>query len=299
MTPPLTPVRTIDSGVSLSGLPTVPSIYAIKVPAMTSAKKVLGVESRILSYLTRFPFADTHIVPFYGLDTRTGSILLKAMDGTLESWIDEHLNTLDEAARAAKLAAVFPSLATSLLNSLIWLHEKGCIHADIKPSNMLISPCSPNSSAPHAVFSDFSSSVLTSSSSADCTIETAPVGAGTWDYLDPSLLLSSSNPASPDQTTDLWSLAITLLFLVLGASPYDAFKGNKFQQREMIKSGTPLQCLGYDDLGLRNERRLRMLSRDLGWDVKTWLGRVLVKDQTRRVGVTEWMAELKGWKAKM
>jgi serine/threonine protein kinase len=298
MTPPLTPVRTIDSGVYLTRLPITPPMYAVKVPAMASAKKVLGAEARILSYLSRFPDAENHIVPFYGLDTRTGSILLQAMDDTLEGWIQKTINTLDEATRAEKLAAVFPSIALALLTSLQWMQDNSCTHADIKPSNILVSsPPSPSSSSsstnlsiPKPVFTDFSSTIL---SHPDAKISScaSPLGAGTWDYLDPSLL-SSSCTASPSAASDLWSLAITLLFLILGSSPYDAFKGNKYQQREMIKSGCPLQCMGYDDQGIRNIKRVQRLSRHLGLDLLAWLGKVLVKDKGMRVGLKEWTREL-------
>jgi serine/threonine protein kinase len=289
MTPPLTPVRTIDSAIGLDMLPGTPSLYAVKVPAMTSAKKVLAAEARILSYLSRFPDAENHIVSFYGLDTRTGALILKAMDDTLEGWIQKELNTLDEASRARKLSAVFPSIALALIASLQWMQDKDCTHADIKPSNILVSSPSFNS-APRPVYTDFSSTML-SRPDAPIESEVSPLGAGTWDYLDPSLL-SSSSTTSPSSVTDLWSLAITLLFLVLGSSSYDAFKANKFQQREMIKSGSPLQCMGYDDQGVKNIKRVRALSKNLGFDVQKWFAKVLVKDAGKRVGIEEWRQEL-------
>ena len=296
MTPPLTPVRTADSGTGLTKMPTIPTLYAVKVPAIASAKKVLSAEARILSYLTRFPDAENHIVPFYGLDVRTGSLLLRAMDDTLEGWIQKHLNTLDEPSRAAKLTSIFPHIALSLIDSLIWMQEKHCTHGDIKPSNILISSSFSSSSSPQPpkpIYSDFSSTLLTLPST---TIDTSasPLGAGTWDYLDPTLL-SSTCTSPPSAASDLWSLAITLLFLMLGASPYDAFKHNKFQQREMIKSGCPLQCLGYDDQGVTNMARMKALERGLrGLDVWRWFGAVLAKETGKRVHVCEWRSMLMG-----
>jgi hypothetical protein len=60
----------------------------------------------------------------------------------------------------------------------------------------------------------------------------------------------------------------------------------------MIKSGAPLQCLQYDDEGIKNLRKLNILSKDLGFDVQNWFAKVLVKDHAKRVGVLEWRGEL-------
>ncbi|KAF2848375.1 kinase-like protein [Plenodomus tracheiphilus IPT5] len=288
MSPPLTPVHSREPSSVSSNTLAIPRLYAIKVPAMTSARKVLGAEAKILSYLTRFPNAHEHIVPFFGLDPRTGSLILKAMDATLESWITNELNTVSEPLRAKKLAEIFPTIALSLIDSLEWMQEKDCIQADIKPSNILID--STPSGVPKAVYTDFSSAILTKPGA---TIDSAasPLGAGTWDYLDPKLL-SSSNPAPLSASTDLWSLAITLLYLVIGRSPYDAFKSNKYQQREMIKSGSPLQCLGYEDVGTVNMKRLSSLSKDLCFDVQKWFEMVLVKDPASRASLKEWRGAL-------
>lgn len=280
-----------DSAIELSPCAEIPPLYAIKAPASTSSRKVLKEEAKILSYLSQFPDASKHIVQFYGQDARNDALVLKAMDGTLEDWIKKHLNPLPEAQRAAKLAAVFPAIALALIDSLLWLQDKNCTHADIKPANVLTSPQTTpsNPQAPHTVYSDFSSTLL--STPALSVHNPSPLGAGTWDYLDPSLL-SSLFPAEPSAATDLWSLAITLLYLVLGASPFDAFRHNKYQQREMIRSGCPLQCLAYGDAGVGNVRRVRELGGKLGLDLEGWFGRVLVKEVGKRVGVEEWRGEL-------
>jgi serine/threonine protein kinase len=288
------PIKSNDSAIEMSTCPDIPPLYAIKAPASTSSRKVLKEEAKVLSYLSQFPDSNKHIVKFFGQDTRNDALVLKAMDGTLEDWIKKNLNNLPEGPRAAKLATVFPTIALALIDSLIWMQDKNCIHADIKPANVLTSlqtnnPPPENPVAPVTVYSDFSSTIL---STPDLEVHNpSPLGAGTWDYLDPSLL-SSLTPAEPSPATDLWSLAITLLFLVIGASPFDAFRHNKFQQREMIKSGSPLQCLAYDDVGMRNVRRMKELSGTLGMDLNKWFGKVLVKDVGKRVGVVEWRDEL-------
>ncbi|KAF2998178.1 hypothetical protein E8E13_003689 [Curvularia kusanoi] len=288
---PSSPIKSNDSAIGLHLFPDVPPLYAIKAPASTSARKVLKEEGKVLSYLSQFPDSDKHIVQFFGQDTRNDALVLKAMEGTLEDWIKKSLNTLSPTLRSTKLAAVFPQIALALIDSLIWMQDKNCIHADIKPANVLTSSTPADlTSAPPTVYSDFSSTILLAP---ELTVHNAsPLGAGTWDYLDPSLL-SSQAPADPSAATDLWSLAITLLFLVLGCSPFDAFRHNKYQQREMIKSGAPLQCLAYDDAGIQNMRKMKELSDALGLDLNKWFKKVLVKDVGKRVGVEEWRDELK------
>ncbi|KAJ8111648.1 hypothetical protein OPT61_g5813 [Boeremia exigua] len=288
--PPVSPIKSTDSAIGLNSFPDVPPLYAIKAPASTSSRKVLKEEAKVLSYLSQFPESDKHIVQFFGQDTRNDALVLKAMEGTLEDWIKKNLNSIDGDLRATKLAAMFPQIAMTLIDSLIWMQDKNCVHADIKPANVLTSDTPADlASIPAMVYSDFSSTILIAP---EIEVHNAsPLGAGTWDYLDPSLL-SSLAPAEPSAATDLWSLAITLLFLILGASPFDAFRHNKYQQREMIKSGSPLQCLAYDDAGIQNMRKMKDLSKTLGLDLHKWFAKVLVKDVNKRIDVAEWREEL-------
>jgi hypothetical protein len=190
MSPPITPVRSHCSRTWKTPLPSIPPLYAIKVPGSTSAKKVLDAEARVLSYLTRFPGAQDHIVSFYGQDTRTGALVLKAMDGTLDDWIEKHLNTLDDVFRAEKLASIFPTIALSLIDSLIWMQGKDCTHADIKPSNILTSS-TPHSASADLVFSDFSSTILTNLTS------NATPGHGNFSIPRSSALSTPRLPALP------------------------------------------------------------------------------------------------------
>jgi serine/threonine protein kinase len=288
--PPVTPIKSNDSAIGLHVFPKIPKLYAIKAPASTSSRKVLREEAKILSYLSQFPDSDNHIVQFFGQDLRNEALVLKAMDGTLEDWIKKNLNNLNDDLRAKKLAAIFPRIALSLIDSLLWMQDKNCNHADIKPSNILTSEDPEDlTSVPATVYSDFSSTILVAP---ELEVHNAsPLGAGTWDYLDPSLLRSIDAPEA-SVATDLWSLAITLLFFVIGASPFDGFKHNKYQQREMIKSGQPLQCLAYDDIGIKNMRRMKDLSKAIGLDLHKWFAKVLIKDVSKRINVAEWRDEL-------
>ncbi|KAF2186287.1 kinase-like protein [Zopfia rhizophila CBS 207.26] len=290
LTPPLTPTKSRASSLSKrEQLPQVPKAYAIKIPTSRTAKQVLSDEARVLSYLSRCPDSEKYIVPFYGQDMRTEALVLKAMNTTPETWVHKDLDSLGESERARKLATVYPSLALNLLRGLEWLEDKGCIHADIKPSNILLST---SEHTLHAVYSDFSSATLSHASSSSSSQPSAPLGGGTWDFLDPAILSKSSPQLLPTPVSDLWSLAITLLYVIIGASPFECAGSNVFRRREIIKHGQPLPYAFHGDEGLRNQQRLSNLSKSLGWDVGRWFGMVLKRDPAHRCDVGTWCREL-------
>lgn len=287
MTPPVTPVHSRNSSLSKTQLPQVPAFYAIKEPTGRTAQRVLCEESRILSYLSRLPGADRYLVPFYGQDARNHALVLGLMDGTLEDWTQKALECLPEDDRAAKLAMTFPTLASHLLSGFIWMTEKHCTHGDLKPANILVSPAA-SCEIPHTFYTDFSSAIISFPGSTPQN----PVGGATFDYLDPTLMTKTSASSLPTPVTDLWSLAMTLLVVVLGVSPYSRLATNAYMKKEYIKQGSPLTFLKQGENAARNVTRLKSLSARLGWNVETWLGAVLVKDATRRAGVLDWLEML-------
>ncbi|KAJ4299131.1 hypothetical protein N0V90_004375 [Kalmusia sp. IMI 367209] len=291
MTPPLTPVRSRGSSMSKS-YPPMPAAYAVKVPYERTAHRVLAEEGRILSYLSRFPSAEKYLVPYYGQDMRTDALIMGYMPTTLDSLITADLNTRDESDRAAMLADIFPHIACNLLDGLAWLQDKACTHGDVKPSNILVC-VNPSTRTPHAVYADFTSATLPSStSSRDATKPKAPLGGATWDYMAPSLLSASGAAAPATPQGDLWALAMTLLVLVTGVSPYERVAPNAVLKREILKGGAPLDYVSAGENGVRSVVRMGALSRAQGFNVKKWLGKVLVRDERERMCVGEWREEL-------
>ncbi|KAF1966526.1 kinase-like protein [Bimuria novae-zelandiae CBS 107.79] len=294
MTPPLTPVRSRGSSMSSRSsaiskfYPPMSSSYAVKVPYEKTAHRVLTEEGRILSYLSRFPSAEKYLVPYFGQDMRTDALVMGYMPSTLDS-LSKDLNTRDESDRAAMLTDIFPHIACNLLDGLAWLQDKACVHGDIKPANILIET-NPLTRTPHAVYADFSAATMPSSSTDKKT--RAPMGGATWDFMAPSQLTAAGASAPPTPESDVWALAMTLLVFVAGASPYERIAPNAILKREILKQGKPLDYVAAGENGVRSIVRLGGASRALGFNVKKWLGKALVRDEAARMGVAEWREEL-------
>lgn len=233
MTPPVTPQKLPASSSSC--------LYAIKVPNRTDASDVFHQEARILTHLDRLPSAESFIVPFHGLDPRNSALVSTALlSGSLHD-LSSRLSHMTEVTRHQELVANFPSLAHDLISGLDFLHNTaGVIHADIKPANILLSPCPGRPTKLQARYADFSASFL---SSAPESASKSAAGGGTWTYLAPEQLRLSTptDPNLPTSASDVWSLGLTLLSLIILGSPYTATCGdNMFRLREAIKAGDPL-----------------------------------------------------------
>jgi hypothetical protein len=280
------------------------STYALKIPASRSAKAVLESEALILSNIARYPDYSSHIVPFFGQDARNGALVMRAMDGSLEGYI-KILNNLGEEERRKTVASCFIGIAKGLLEGLEWLGECGIVHGDVKPGNVLLEfPSNSPSTDDHTtstlpkvpskvLFTDFSAAILPSTITPSSEPQKRPnAGGGSWDFLSPSLTASPSAPPTPH--SDLWALALTLLELVLGSSPYaSAAQGNVFRRREFVKLGDPLGAMLCGEDGIRNRDRLRALQDELGWDVQSWFAIVLGKKGAESPSVGEWLDALR------
>lgn len=67
------------------------------------------------------------------------------------------------------------------------------------------------------------------------------------DYMAPEQMSIRKDVNMPSFASDVWSLGITLLYILVGDSPYAAAcTGNLFMLREAIKTGDPLQFARMD-----------------------------------------------------
>ncbi|KAK3062532.1 hypothetical protein LTS18_003876 [Coniosporium uncinatum] len=248
-------------------------IYAVKKPASRSAKAVNIAEAKTLTFLHQIKGHEEYLVYFRGIDPTSGHLVLDRYPLSLEDYINQDLNKRAREARTTTLMTILPTLTKHLVTGLAWIHNAGIIHADIKPSNILLEAVFPPSTEPSStrtsfpytpLYADFSASLPThppTSTTATANdnkdkdndndngnVDANPATAGgTWDFLAPELLTSdpSSSPR-PSPRSDIYALGVTLLFLIVGRSPY-ADAPNVFLRREMARLGKPMQCIYHDE----------------------------------------------------
>ncbi|KAK5108337.1 hypothetical protein LTR62_008433 [Meristemomyces frigidus] len=249
------------------------SLYAVKVPARADAKEVFQQEAKILSHLMLDVDAAHYVVPFRGFDSRNSSLVFDAViGGSLEN-LNGRLQQMTEVARHVELVNIFPGLTDDLVSGLEFLHISGVVHADIKPANILLGILP--RPVIRARYIDFSASFRLESNDS-----TANAG-GTWDYMAPEQLRTPKELSTPTSASDVWSLGITLLTLIVGGSPYTAACGdNLFMLREAIKSGDPL---GFARMEPRARKRLAACQ-----DFIDCCRQALKKDRERRLTAAAW-----------
>jgi serine/threonine protein kinase len=187
-----------------------------------------------------------------------------------------------DVARHLELVDIFPGLADDLISGLAFIHSAGVVHADIKPANVLLD-MSDHYSLPRPVirarFIDFSASFRS-----DADDSTANAG-GTWEYMAPEQLRIQKELNTPTSASDVWSLGVTLLTLIVGGSPYAAACGdNQFMLREAIKTGDPLSFARAEP---RARKRLNACQSFIDC-----CRQALKKDRDRRVSALAWKAWL-------
>ena len=121
--------------------------------------------------------------------------------------------TLEDRLREGPLApARAVSVAARLADALAALHEKGCLHGDVKPSNI--------------GFTSEGSPKLLDFGLAHAVDDAAMVG-GTLPYLSPEVL--AGRPA--EEADDVWSLSVVLYEMVSGRHPFAGGTLEQVQRR--------------------------------------------------------------------
>lgn len=265
-------------------LPSQSKTLAVKMPSRRDAHQILEREARILTFLHSDDEAISYLVPFYGFDAVHRSLVLDAMPQNLEAYakasrrLPFSTKTMFDPMVGAEQWA---HMAEALISGLAFLHRKGCVHGDIKPANVLIRRDKENSTTP--LYCDFSSSRIVAIVP---PFEAEEVSAVTTDYTSPELLGSfhgsSNDRAVVSFASDVFALAVTLLFAAIGESPY-ACAHLDLQKLAMAKEGTPLEY------ARRGQQASRIMK---GRAVERALKGGLSKDPEKRLPIEEWRAEV-------
>lgn len=258
---------------------------AVKKPSRRDAHKILEIEARTLTYLHSHDEALSYLIPFHGFDVTQNSIVLDAVPLSLE----KHAKSAGQRPLSTKTmfdpvigAVDWIDLAEGLISGLEFLHNKGCIHGDIKPANILLRPDENGKLVP--LYCDFSSSRVMSSTTRSEDVE--EVSAVTADYTSPELLESLHNRSNERAVvtfaSDVFALAVTLIYGAIGESPYASAR-MEIQKLGMAKDGAPLEY------ARRGEQASRVME---GWAVDRALKGALLKDPRARLKVEEWKHEV-------
>lgn len=154
-----------------------------------------------------------NILPIYDFGDHHGSLYIVmryVSGGSLSGWMERGILSLDDALR----------VMTAIAQALDYAHERGVIHLDLKPQNILLD----SNKSPY--LADFGLATAL-----DPQGRAANPGSGTLLYMAPEQLTSDSL----DKRADIYSFAIMAFHILNGGLPYDGItpmvmKQLQFQQ---------------------------------------------------------------------
>ncbi len=167
-----------------------------------------------------------HIVPLFEADEADGCLyyVMEYVEG--ESLADrlrrEGSLPLEEAVR----------IAAEVGDALQYAHERGIIHRDVKPANILVA-------RGHAMVADFGIAKATAASAADSLTATG-VTVGTVQYMSPE---QAGGDRGIDARSDVYALAAVLYEMLAGEPPFTGPTVQAVMARLLTERPRPLRTI--------------------------------------------------------
>jgi serine/threonine protein kinase len=161
-----------------------------------------------------------NVVPLYEAGEKDGTIYIvtRWVEGTELGTLIHSEGPLD-AARAARTAA-------QIAAALEMAHEKGLVHRDVKPSNVILTP------EGHVYLTDFG---LAKRAETAPGLTRADQMLGTVDYVAPEQIEGSE----PDARSDVYSLGCVLFEMLTGEAPFANQKGGMAKMWAQVNADPP------------------------------------------------------------
>lgn len=200
----------IQEQLGQGGMATVYKAYHPALDRYVAIKVMDAVLSKERDFIERFKrearviarLDNSHIVPVYDFDEHNGQpyIVLKFIDG----------QTLRDRMKADPLSKPeILRIINSVGDGLQYAHNRGVLHRDTKPSNVLIS------NDGKIYLTDFGLARIVESASS----LTGDMIVGTPHYISPE---QAMNAEKLDEGTDIYSFGVMIYEMVVGCLPFDA-----------------------------------------------------------------------------
>lgn len=283
---------------------TEPEIIAVKKPEQKKGIPILTSEAAILSYLST-PEPTRGIIPFYGFDKATTSLLLPAYPLTLESFVKashKFINSEQNISLSTLRCPVVKMrqwlfLAKKLCEGFVALKEKQVVHGDVKWGNVLLREYT-LSQVEKKIWGNndgeklYEPLIVDFSSSHVEPAEPKPISALTVAFCAPELLEAWLAPVEaaapvPSFSSDLYSMALTLLTAAIGSDPYSVRTATDARKGMWVKCGDPVGFVRSGD-----ERGLRVRKGEV---VDTCLAECFGRTKQGRTTVETVLERVEGW----